>query len=49
MMLLEFGFTDFTVNEHLIKKFDNVDVVADMLMNGQVSHETIQEIYANKK
>lgn len=33
-MLYEFGFTDFVVNDYLLKKYKNVDTVADMLMNG---------------
>ena len=47
MRLFEFGFTDFVVNEYLLEKHQNIDLVAEMLMSGQVSLETINEIYAN--
>ena len=49
MRLFEFGFTDFVVNEYLLEKYDNIDTVAEMLMNGQVSIETINSIYAASK
>jgi len=42
MMLYEFGFTDFVVNEHLLKAYKDANVVADMLMNGQVTDESIR-------
>lgn len=45
MMLHEFGFTDFVVNEHLLEKYKDVNAVADLLMNGQVSDESIRAIY----
>ena len=45
VMLHEFGFTDFIVNEHLIEKYKDVNQVADLLMNGQVSDESIRAIY----
>lgn len=48
-MLFEFGFTDFVVNEYLLEKYNSVDGVADMLMNGQVSDECIKEISAKKQ
>lgn len=41
LSLYEFGFTDFLVNQHLLKKYNNIDVVANMLMSGQVSQEEI--------
>ena len=44
-MLHEFGFTDFIVNEHLLRRYKNADVVADLMMNGQVTEESIQAIY----
>ena len=46
MTLFEFGFTDFVVNEYLLEKYDNMDTVASMLMSGQVSVDTINEIYS---
>ena len=46
MRLFEFGFTDFIVNDYLLQKHGNTDTVAEMLLTGQVSHETINEIYA---
>lgn len=45
MRLYEFGFTDFIVNEYLLEKYNNLDQVAEMLMSGQVSVETINDIY----
>ena len=47
MRLFEFGFTDFVVNEYLLEKYENIDTVAEMLMSGQVSLSTINEIYSN--
>lgn len=47
MRLFEFGFTDFVVNEYLLEKYDNIDTVAEMLMSGQVSIDTINSIYAS--
>jgi len=49
MMLHEFGFKDFIVNEHLLEKYKDVNVVADLLMNGQITNESIQAIYAASK
>ena len=46
MSLFEFRFTDFLVNEHLLEKHNDLNTVADMLMSGQVSLETITEIHA---
>ena len=47
MRLFEFGFTDFIVNDYLLQKYGNTDTVAEMLITGQVTHETINEIYAS--
>ena len=49
MMLHEFGFTDFVVNEHLLKRHRNADAVANLMMNGQVTEEEIRDIYENAK
>lgn len=49
MMLHEFGFTDFIVNEHLLNRHRNADVVANLMMNGQVTEEEIRAIYENAK
>lgn len=46
MTLFEFGFTDFVVNEYLLEKYDNMDIVAEMLMSGQVDLKTINQIHA---
>jgi len=46
MLLYEFGFTDFRVNEHLLVKINDVNTVAELLMNGQVSEKMIESIYA---
>lgn len=48
-MLFEFGFTDFVVNEYLLEKYNSVDGVADMLMNGQVSDECLKAISTKKQ
>ena len=45
IMLYEFGFTDYLVNLYLLTKHGDVNAVADLLMNGQVSEESIKAIY----
>ena len=45
MMLYEFGFTDYLVNLYLLTKHGDVNAVADLLMNGQVSQDSIKAIY----
>ena len=45
MMLYEFGFTDFVVNEYLLQKHGNANIVAGVLMSGQVSEDEIRQIY----
>ena len=44
MRLWEAGFTYFEVNEGLLRKHTDVDTVAVMLMNGQVSTEEMQQL-----
>ena len=44
MRLLEAGFIYFEVNEGLLRKHNDVDTVAVMLMNGQVSTEEMQQL-----
>ena len=44
MRLLEAGFTYFEVNEGLLRKYIDVNIVADMLMHGQVSTEEMQQL-----
>ena len=46
MRLFEFGFTDFIVNDYLLQKYNNTDTVAEMLITGQVTRETVNQIYA---
>ena len=45
MLLYEFGFNDFLVNEHLLNQYKSTDLVANMLMNGQVDQAAIDAIY----
>jgi len=45
MMLYEFGFTDFLVNDYLLTKHNDANLVAEMLMTGQVDDEAIKTIY----
>ena len=46
MRLFEFGLTDFVVNEYLLQKYENTDTVGELLITGQVTRETVNEIYA---
>lgn len=45
LSLYEFGFTDFLVNQHLLEKYNELNTVANLLMNGQVSDEEVHQIY----
>ena len=45
MMLYEFGFTDFLVNDYLLTKHNDANLVAEMLMTGQVDDDAIKTIY----
>uniref|UniRef100_A0A7S3MMK7 Uncharacterized protein n=1 Tax=Favella ehrenbergii TaxID=182087 RepID=A0A7S3MMK7_9SPIT len=49
IMLYEFGFKDFVVNEHLLTKYKDANVVAELMMSGQVAEESIQAIYRTAK
>lgn len=44
MRLLHAGFSYFAVNEGLLRKYIDVNIVANMLMGGQVSTEEMQEL-----
>lgn len=46
MSLYEFGFKDFLVNEYLLEKHEDIEMVANMLISGQVTTEQINEIHA---
>ena len=46
MMLFQFGFTDYIVNKYLLTTYKDANIVADMLLNGQVTEQEIKKIYA---